>query len=207
MLADFSTPALVAEYAMNHQIPYGPSAADDSLHDRPTPRHSVPDLRVPLLNEFCWNIAEQTPRCFSMIVFYRGYHCPVCTTYMRELERLIPEFDKRGIAVVAVSSDTRERAKMARDKWGLPSIPIGHDLPIATARRWGLYISAGRGKSSSGVDEPAVFSEPGRFVMRPDQTPYWASYTTMPFARPYFNEILQAFDFVERSDYPARGEL
>lgn len=207
MPADFSTPALVAEYAMNHQIPSGLSAADDPLHDRPTPRRSVPDLRVPLLNGSCWDIAEQTPRCFSMIVFYRGFHCPACTTYMRELERLIQEFDKRGIAVVAVSSDTRERAEMARDKWGLPSIPIGHDLAIATARRWGLYISAARGKSSSGVDEPVVFSEPGRFVVRPDQTLYWASYATMPFARPHFNEMLQAFDFVEKSDYPARGEL
>lgn len=207
MLADFSTPALVTEYAMSHQIPSGPSAADDSLHGRPTPRRSVPDLRVPLLNGFCWNIAEQTPRCFSMIAYYRGDHCPVCTTYMRELKRLIPEFDKRGISVVAISSDTRERAEMARDNRGLPGIPIDHDLPIATARRWGLYISADRGKSSSDVDEPAVFSEPGRFVVRHDQTLYWASYATMPFAWPHFNEMLQAFDFVEKSDYPARGEL
>jgi hypothetical protein len=28
----------------------------------------------------------------------------------------------------------------------------------------------------------------------------------MPFARPHFNEMVQAFDLVQRVDYPARGE-
>jgi hypothetical protein len=28
----------------------------------------------------------------------------------------------------------------------------------------------------------------------------------MPFARPHFNEMLQAFDFIHKLDYPARGE-
>jgi len=28
----------------------------------------------------------------------------------------------------------------------------------------------------------------------------------MPFARPHFDEILGAIDFVVKNDYPARGE-
>jgi peroxiredoxin len=174
---------------------------------RLVPRQPVPALEVSLLGGRRWNLNDQQPERFTMIVFYRGFHCPVCTTYMRELERLLPEFTKRGIATVAVSSDTVERAQMAREKWDLPSLDIGYDLPIRVARHWGLYVSASRGKSSSGVEEPDIFSEPGIFVIRPDGTLYWASYSTMPFARPHFNEILQAFDFVQKLDYPARGEL
>ncbi|MBV9511700.1 MAG: AhpC/TSA family protein [Caulobacteraceae bacterium] len=171
------------------------------------PRRPVPALRVPVLGGGTWDLAEQRPERFSLLVFYRGFHCPVCTTYLRELDRLHAEFAPRGVEVFTLSSDTEERAAMARDRWGLPNLRIGYGLPIPVAREWGLYVSASRGKSSSGVEEPAVFSEPGVFVIRPDRTLYWASYQTMPFARPHFSEMLQAFDFIQKLDYPARGEL
>lgn len=170
------------------------------------PRRAVPGLAVPTLDNVVWNLDEQSPQRFLMIVFYRGYHCPVCNTYMRELDRLKGEFANRGVDVIAISSDTRERAEMARGKWGIETVTIGYDLSIAKAREWGLYVSTSRGKSSSGIEEPAIFSEPGVFVLRPDRTLYWASLSTMPFARPHFSEMVQAFDFVERLDYPARGE-
>jgi len=38
------------------------------------------------------------------------------------------------------------------------------------------------------------------------RTLYFATAQTMPFARPHFNELLQAMDLVLKSDYPARGE-
>ena len=79
-------------------------------------------------------------------------------------------------------------------------------LTIGAARSWGLYISTSRGKTSTGIEEPALFSEPGIFLVRPDQTLYWASVQSMPFARPHFREIISALDFVIAKDYPARGE-
>ena len=51
-----------------------------------------------------------------------------------------------------------------------------------------------------------LFSEPGVFLVRPDQTLYYASVQTMPFVRPVFKEMVQALDFVIANDYPARGE-
>lgn len=176
-------------------------------NDRLMPRRPVPSLRVPTLSGAEWDLSEQASNRFTMIVFYRGFHCPVCQTYTRELDQLASEFGKRDIGVVAISSDTRERAEMARDRWRLENTLIGYDLGIGKAREWGLYISASRGKSSSGVEEPSIFSEPGIFVVRPDMTLYWASTSTMPFARPHFKDMLQAFDFVQKLDYPARGEL
>lgn len=188
-------------------LEHAPSEAHRVEAGRLVPRQPVPALNLPLLDGTEWRLDGRYDTKFTMIVFYRGFHCPVCTTYLRELERLLPEFKSRGIDTLVASSDTRERAAMARDNWGLPSLSIGYGLPIPLARQWGLYVSSSRGKSSSGVEEPAIFSEPGIFVVRPDRTLYWASYSTMPFARPHFNEMLQAFDFVEKHDYPARGEV
>ena len=78
---------------------------------------------------------------------------------------------------------------------------------LAAARDWGLFISSSRGKTSAGIEEPAQFSEPGVFLVRPDGTLYWSAIQTMPFARPHFRELLSAVDFVIAKDYPARGEV
>jgi len=43
-------------------------------------------------------------------------------------------------------------------------------------------------------------------LIRPDGTLYFGTVQTMPFARPHFNEMLQAIDFVLKNNYPARGE-
>ena len=77
---------------------------------------------------------------------------------------------------------------------------------IDAARDWGLYISTSRGKTSIGIEEPALFSEPGVFLVSPDQSLYFGSVQTMPFMRPHFSELVGALDFAIANNYPARGE-
>jgi hypothetical protein len=111
------------------------------------------------------------------------------------------------VSVVALSSDTAERAERAKREWKLANLRLGYGLDLAIARKWGLYISTSRGMTSTGVEEPPLFSEPGMFLVRPDRTLYFASVQTMPFARPHFTDILAALDFVMAKSYPARGEV
>jgi hypothetical protein len=92
------------------------------------------------------------------------------------------------------------------DKVGFDDLKFGYGLPLTMAKDWGLYISTGRGKTSIGIEEPDLFSEPGVFLVKPDGTLYFASVQTMPFVRPHFQEMLGALDFVKKNDYPARGE-
>lgn len=170
------------------------------------PRTRTPELEVATLNGERWCLSEQRPKNFTMIVAYRGLHCPICRPYVSELDRNIDEFKRHGVEVIAVSSDTKERAQTAKDAWKLKSTRIGYGLSIAKAREWGLYISTSRGKTSAGVVEPDEFNEPGLFLVKPDQTLYASSVATMPFARPHFSEILKAIEFIVEKDYPARGE-
>ncbi|MDA8107920.1 MAG: peroxiredoxin-like family protein [Betaproteobacteria bacterium] len=170
------------------------------------PRQPVPALEFDLVEGGRWRLADERPRTFSMLVFYRGLHCPVCRRYTGELNGMIEEFDKRGVSTVVTSTDAKERAEQAIAQWGLQKLKVGYGVPIETARRWGLYISSGRGVTSAGVEEPAFFAEPGLFLVKPDATLYWLSVSSMPFARPHFGEIAQAIDFALAKDYPARGE-
>ena len=170
------------------------------------PRQAVPPLLVPTLDHGLFRLSEDAATNFTLVVFYRGLHCPICMKYLLELGRLLPEFEKRGVKVVAISSDVRERAQAMADKLNSPGLRLGHDLSLTTAREWGLFISTSRGTTSIGIEEPALFSEPGVFIVRPDGTLYYGAVQTMPFARPHFDELLAALDFALAKNYPARGE-
>ena len=170
------------------------------------PRQPVPDLHLPTLDHGDFHLAQDQAERFTMVVFYRGLHCPICHKYLLELGRLLPEYARRGVKVVAVSSDGPERARAMADKLHAPDLRVAHSLPLAQARAWGLYISTSRGKTSIGIEEPPLFSEPGVFIVRSDGTLYYGAVQTMPFARPLFNEMLTAIDFSIEKDYPARGE-
>ena len=170
------------------------------------PRQPAPFLEFDTVGGSRWSLAAQKPQNFTMVVFYRGLHCPICRKYTTELNGMIGEFEKRGVATVITSSDSKERAEEAKSKWGLPNLTVGYGVSIGKAREWGLYVSTSRGMTSAGIEEPPLFAEPGLFLVKPDATLYWASISTMPFARPHFNEISAAIDFAISKSYPARGE-
>lgn len=170
------------------------------------PRQPVPSLSVSLLDGGHYALGAAPGQAFDLIVFYRGLHCPLCAKYLIELDRLVPEFEKRGVQVVAISSDDAERAQAMAERIRVQTLKIGHGLSLASAREWGLNISTSRGKTSIGIEEPALFSEPGVYIVRPDGTLYYGATQTMPFARSGFQDLLGAIDFAIANDYPARGE-
>ena len=170
------------------------------------PRRPVPALNVPLIDGTRFVLGAAPGEHFDLVVFYRGLHCPICAKYLIELERLSAEFAQRGVNIIAVSSDDAERGKAMAEKVSASGVRFGYGLNLQAARQWGLYISASRGKTSIGIEEPGLFSEPGVFIVRPDGTLYYGAVQTMPFARPMFQDLLGAIDFAIAKDYPARGE-
>jgi peroxiredoxin len=170
------------------------------------PRQTAPTLSVDTLAHGRFDLAHAAPERMTLVCFYRGLHCPICASYLKELERLTPAFAERGVETIAISTDDVSRAEAMAQKVGASQLRFGYGLPLSVARNWGLYISASRGKTSIGIEEPAHFSEPGVFLIRPDRTIYYLSVQSMPFVRPPFGEMVQALDFIIKNDYPARGE-
>lgn len=171
-----------------------------------TPRKPVPGLTLPLVGGGTFDLAGEGTERGTVVVFYRGLHCPICANYLTELEGLVEGFAERGVSVIAVSSDGEERAAAMAEKINAKNLRFAYDLPLDQARDWGLFISTSRGKTSIGIEEPALFSEPGIFMVTDTQTLYYSVIQTMPFARPHFKELLGSLDFVIANNYPARGE-
>lgn len=165
------------------------------------PRRPAPELNVELLSGGTYLLGDQTPKQFTMVVFFRGLHCPVCRGQLRELDRHLDELTDRGIDVIAVSGETRERTQQLHDEWELERLSLGYGLTEADMRAWGLFVSHGVYDH-----EPALFNEPGLFLIAADGTVYYESILSMPVGRPRLTDLLTGIDYWTTHDYPARGE-
>lgn len=170
--------------------------------NRATPKHKAPDLAFPLLSGGSWNLSEQKPEKFTLIVFYRGLHCPICKKYLEQLDSLLPQFNERGTNVIAVSMDTERRARLSRMKWDIPNLELGYELSLESAKKWGLYLS-----KAVKDGEPDIFSEPGLFLIDSDNSVYYSTMNSNPWGRPYLPSFVKAVDYIVSSGYPARGEM
>jgi len=165
------------------------------------PKRKAPDLVVPRIGGGNWSLIEQNPDKFLMLVFYRGHHCPICKSYLEKLNRLLDEASNLGISVFTISGDTQERAAKSRAEWNIDDLGIGYGMTVDQMNDWGLYVSA-----SIKEEEPDLFGEPGLFLVRPDQTVYYAAYNSMPMGRPDPKEVIEFVKFALEEDYPSRGE-
>jgi len=167
---------------------------------RLVPGNVVPDLTVDTLSGDRWILDDQTPRNFTMVVFYRGLHCPLCAEYLQQLETKLAQFHDIGIEVIAISGDTHERAAASVEKWGLKELTIGYGLTREAMQQWGLYVSKGEL-----AGEPPYFSEPGLFLVRPDGVLFFAGVNNAPYGRTDLDTLLSGLDYVLNHSYPLRS--
>ena len=167
------------------------------------PGQTVPDIDLPLSIEAHFELSKQEPENFTMLVFYRGKHYPVCKSYLEAIGGRLEDFTSRGINVFAISMDSEERAMVSHNHWDTGNLPLAHNLTEGQARQWGLYISQKR----EGSEEPGIFSEPGLFLVKPDMSLHFAVVQNAPFTRPPLDELLSGIDFTLDKNYPTRGTL
>lgn len=169
------------------------------MNSKPLPGTPAPALSLPLVGGGTFDLAAQSPDAATMVIFYRGLHCPVCEGYLGKLANMASAFAEAGMPIVLASMDGPDRAEKAKADWGLADLPVAYGLTEDQAREWGLYIS-----TSIKEAETPVFSEPGTFWVKPDGTLYLIDIASMPFARPDLDILLSKVVAIGNG-YPARG--
>jgi len=168
--------------------------------NRIKPGQHISNLKLTKLDKNTWpNDSVELPR-YYLLSIYRGLQCSHCKKTLQALDAAMPELRARGIDVIAASADNWERAKQAAENWNLNNLPLAYDFDIDLARQLGLYIS-----TSIRPQEMPVFTEPGLFLIQPDQRLFAAWISSYPFARPDIDEILNCIDFIESNSRPPRG--
>ena len=164
------------------------------------PTQPVPNLSVKTVGGGPWRLAEQAPETFTVIEFYRGYHCPRCKVQLLDMDHKVARLNERGCGVIAISMDGQDRAEKTKREWGVGELTLGYGLSEDSARQWGPFMS-----TSVQDKETDRFNEPGLFLVRPDGTLYSSVLHTSPFHRHHFADVLEAIDMIRARDYPPRG--
>ena len=160
---------------------------------------TFPEIAWPTVAGDTLNPAAQSG--WRMLVVYRGRHCPICKTYLRTLNELLPEFSAAQVAVAAVSADPVEKARADVEQHGW-TFPVGYDIQPDQMRMLGLYIS----NPTSPKETNHQFPEPGLFVINPEGRVQIVDVSNAPFARPDLKLILSGLNFVIAHQYPIRGD-
>lgn len=172
------------------------------MHSTLVPGQKAPDLTVPLADGGEFSLNASAPENFTIVLFYRGLHCPICKGQLTDFRGRLHDFAALGTDVVAVSMNTRELAEQTARDWDVSGLKIGYGLNRDEAKAWGLFLS-----SAIRDGEPDVFSEPGMAIVRPDGTLYHWSVQSSPFGRAKAADLSGVLKFVIDNDYPARGTL
>ncbi|QDG88164.1 redoxin domain-containing protein [Pseudarthrobacter sp. NIBRBAC000502770] len=168
------------------------------------PTQTAPDLGLELVGGGTTddlNLGTGADGHFTLVVFYRGLHCPICRKQLAEIDKRIEDLQAAGIGrTVAVSMETAERSTRVMNDWHLANLPVAYGLSETAARSWGLNLSR-----AIKDGEPDLFNEPGIFILDDDGTLFWSSTATMPFGRPSLDDIMAGVRYAHDHDYPARG--
>lgn len=138
---------------------------------------------------------------WTLLIVYRGKHCPRCKKYLNILNEMRNDWANAGFAVAVVSADPLEKAAADQKEFGW-AFDLGYDLSEAQMNTLGLYVS----DPLSPTETDRRFAEPGTFVIRPDGSLLLVAISNGPSARPELAELLDGMIFTKNNDRPPRGQ-
>jgi len=137
---------------------------------------------------------------WTLLVVYRGKHCPRCKKYLNILNNMREQWADAGFDIAVISSDPIDKAQADKNEFGW-SFDLGYDLNEDQMTTLGLYIS----DPLSASETDRRFAEPGVFVIRPDGSQLLIAISNGPSARPDLVELLDGMIFTKNNDRPPRG--
>lgn len=164
-----------------------------------------PEMEAALLDGTVATLGKPRNGAVWQAVFvYRGKHCPLCTKYLNELESYKQAFADAGVALLAVSGDSKEQLQAHLDALDI-SFPIAYGLTEEQMKELGLYISLPRFEQETDHN----FSEPGLFVVNEHGNLHVVDISNNPFVRPELGALSRGLAWIRNPDnnYPIRGTL
>ncbi len=163
---------------------------------------TIDDRDVPLVDVNADAAAQKEDAdSWTLVVIYRGQHCPICTNFLNALDTLYGRFLGIKTKVVAVSADSKAQLLKNMDNDLQVSFPVYYGLQLEDMKRLGVYISEPRDESET----DHLFSEPALFVVNHKHQIQLVDIASGPFARPNLDQLLEGLSFARDNRYPIRG--
>jgi len=169
------------------------------------PSDTFPQAQVSLLDDTNVTLGKSaTGLPWQAIFVYRGKHCPICTSFLNQLEQFKGAFADAGVDIIAVSGDSKIQLEQHMEKLNI-TFPIAYGLSEQSMQDLGLYITVPR----SAQETDHNFSEPGLFIVNEHGKLHVADIANNPFARPDLKTLVSGLAWIRdpKNDYPIRGAL
>lgn len=140
------------------------------------------------------------PGGWQALFVIRGQHCPICKSYLEEIEKRRSTFTDLGVSVAAVSADSEAQTRITAEAT-TPGFPLLYGMDEPMMHALGLYVSEPR----SPQETDHRFAEPGLFVVNPEGTLQIVDVANAPFVRPDLDRLIGGLRFVMEKQYPIRG--
>jgi peroxiredoxin len=139
-----------------------------------------------------------------IVSFYRGVWCPYCNMDLQALQVALPEFERRGAKLVAISPQTAPNSRKSVRQNAL-GFPILSDPENSVAAAFGLrfalpdylvelYKALKNELPSFNGDPSWTLPMPARYVIAPDGTILYAEVNPDYTRRPEPEDMLPALD-------------
>lgn len=142
------------------------------------------------------------PGGWQALFVIRGQHCPVCKSYLAEIEQKRAALAALGVSVAAVSADSEAQSRIMAAAVKV-NFPLLYGMDEAMMHQLGLFVSEPR----SAQETDHRFPEPGLFVVNPQGVLQVVDIANAPFLRPGLDRLVGGLGFVIEKDYPVRGTV
>ncbi len=132
----------------------------------------------------------------------RGQHCPICKSYLSEIEQRREALAALGVSVAAVSADSEAQTRITAEASRV-NFPLLYGMEEATMHRLGLYVTEPR----SAEETDHRFPEPALFVVNPQGVLHLVEIANAPFLRPDLGRLVRGLGFIIEQAYPIRGTV
>jgi peroxiredoxin len=139
---------------------------------------------------------------WTLLVVYRGKHCPRCKKYLNILNGMKGDWEAAGFDIAVVSADPLEKAQADKAEFGW-DFDLGYGLSEDQMATLGVYVT----EPLSPAETDRRFAEPGTFVIRPDGSQIIVAISNGPAVRPELAELLDGMIFNKNNDRPPRGTV
>ena len=168
----------------------------------------APDFELPNATGKTVRLADLLQHGPIVVAFYRGGWCPYCNLELRALQKTLPEIEKHGAQLVAISPQTPDASLSTKQKDEL-TFQVLSDKHNAVARQFGLvftlpqeiraiYKGFGHDLAARNGDDSFELPFPATYVIGKDRTIRFASVNADYTKRAEPSDILAAIRQLQR---------
>lgn len=139
---------------------------------------------------------------YSLVIVYRGKHCPRCKSYLNILNGMRADWEDLGVELAVISADSKEKAEADVQEFGW-EFDVGYGLTQSQMEELCLYITS----PISAAEADGNFAEPGVYLVKPSGQVQIVAISNGPAARPDLSVLLDGARFNITNDRPTRGTV